>query len=386
MKAKYYPHLTVAGAVLLTAAPLCFVLSLQGVNSTGELDALIAQTPTDQPNDWSSQNTERATRVEPLAFEPSAPTLAVTPRVSSPVSAQTSPSPASPDRGPAEHEPRVAMSQDRPVRVSPPVDPPAPMSDAAAVMDMAMLSDPDQGRLDEPTTPVPVPDEAMDSAVASQTSSGGSLHVTYPTSPAVKTLVDAGSHFGATAHLAMRESFRDLGRDSRQHQRMATDTMDGSLAMSGKTDKEPAGRMTGLATDVPMMGGNVVLPEPEGFDQPVEAAREDVILQQPLESRPVSRVENIVAVTKAKGWPVALVRSDLPDDHWWVQQMVGIRGNAFAARANFGNENSIRGSVYHLVFVFLDSPDEVRRFRIAKQFKELPEGIRRSREFTFTRR
>ena len=59
---------------------------------------------------------------------------------------------------------------------------------------------------------------------------------------------------------------------------------------------------------------------------------------------------------------------------------------AFAARANFGNENSIRGSVYHLVFVFLDSPDEVRRFRIAKQFRELPEGIRRSREFTFTRR
>ncbi|MEZ6132116.1 MAG: hypothetical protein R3C59_25935 [Planctomycetaceae bacterium] len=112
---------------------------------------------------------------------------------------------------------------------------------------------------------------------------------------------------------------------------------------------------------------------------------EEVILQQPLESRRVNQVESVVAVTRAKGWPIALVRSDLPDDYWWVQQMVGIRGNAFAARVNFGNNESIPGSVYHLVIVFLDSPDEVRRFRIAKQFKDLPEGVRHSREYTFVR-
>ncbi|MCR9197178.1 MAG: hypothetical protein NXI04_00905 [Planctomycetaceae bacterium] len=379
MKAKYYPHLTVAGAVLLTAAPLCFVLSLNGASSTGELEALIAQTEGDQTHKQTSAGQgERATRVEPLSFEPSAPSLVS----ASPEKSASTPSssPVIADITRASHEPRVAMSQDRPVRAAP-VDPPPPMSDAAAVMDMALLSDPDEGRLDEPIPSVPVPDEEGAPGVASEEPTAGSLHVTHPTSPVVKTLVDAGSHFGATAHLAMRESFRDPGRDSRQHQRMTSDAMDGSLSLS-----EPDGRMTGLASDTPMMGGNVVLPEPEGFDRPVEAAREDVILQQPLESRPVSRVENIVAVTKAKGWPVALVRSDLPDDHWWVQQMVGIRGNAFAARANFGNENSIRGSVYHLVFVFLDSPEEVRRFRIAKQFKDLPEGIRRSREFTFTRR
>lgn len=123
----------------------------------------------------------------------------------------------------------------------------------------------------------------------------------------------------------------------------------------------------------------------DGFGTNSEVPLEDVILQQPLESRRVDRVENVVAVTRAKGWPIALVRSDLPDDFWWVQQMVGIRGNAFAARANFGNEDSIPGSVYHMVIVFLDSPDEVRRFRIAKRFKELPEGSRHSREFTFVR-
>lgn len=127
-------------------------------------------------------------------------------------------------------------------------------------------------------------------------------------------------------------------------------------------------------------------PNVPGFGAVPQAQLEDIVLQQPLETRPVDRVENLVAVTKAAGWPIALVRSDLPDDQWWVQQMVGIRGNAFAARVNFGNEYSIAGSVYHMVIVFLDSPEEVRRFRIAKQFKELPEGIRRSREFTFVRR
>ena len=112
---------------------------------------------------------------------------------------------------------------------------------------------------------------------------------------------------------------------------------------------------------------------------------EDVILQTPFENRPVGRIENVLAITRAKGWPVALVRSDLPGDDWWVQQMVGIQGNAFTARVNFGNEDSIAGSAYRLVFVFLDSPDEVRRFRIAKQFNELPEGVRRSREYLFIR-
>ncbi|MEZ6031630.1 MAG: hypothetical protein R3C17_00880 [Planctomycetaceae bacterium] len=112
---------------------------------------------------------------------------------------------------------------------------------------------------------------------------------------------------------------------------------------------------------------------------------EDVAIQTPLESAAVNRVENVVAISNARGWPVALIRSNLPDDVWWVQQMVGIQAQSFAARVNFGNEYSLSGSEYSLVIVFLDSPDEVRRFRIAKQFKEIPEGVRRSREFHYIR-
>jgi len=115
------------------------------------------------------------------------------------------------------------------------------------------------------------------------------------------------------------------------------------------------------------------------------ALLEDVAVQTPQESAPVGRVENVVAVTNARGWPIALIRSNLPDDVWWVQQMIGIQDHSLAARVNFGNEYSLSGSEYCMVIVFLDSPDEVRRFRIAKQFREIPEGVRRSREFHYIR-
>lgn len=118
---------------------------------------------------------------------------------------------------------------------------------------------------------------------------------------------------------------------------------------------------------------------------PDPALIEDLMIQTPLEIAGVGRVENLVGVTRATGWPVALVRSDLPDDVWWVQQIVGIQGNSFAARINFGNEYSVSGTAYTLVVVFLDSQDEVRRFRIAKQFKEIPAGVRRSREYHYIR-
>ncbi|MCA9050885.1 MAG: hypothetical protein KDA89_19240 [Planctomycetaceae bacterium] len=116
-----------------------------------------------------------------------------------------------------------------------------------------------------------------------------------------------------------------------------------------------------------------------------QTAVEDVILQHPLENSRVMQKENLVAVTNAAGWPVILVKSGIPGDDWWVQQMVGIRGNAFAAKVSFGNEESVPGITYRLVVVFLDSADEMRRFRISRQFKTLPEGLRRSREFTFVR-
>lgn len=137
----------------------------------------------------------------------------------------------------------------------------------------------------------------------------------------------------------------------------------------------------------PFLDGTGSLPKRPGGQNDVDPALiEDVVINTPAENSHVNRVEDVVAATAAKGWPIALIRSDLPDDVWWVQQVIGIQGNAFGARVNFGNEYTVRGSAYRMVIVFLDSPDEVRRFRIAKQFKEIPAGVRRSREFHYIRK
>lgn len=255
----------------------------------------------------------------------------------------------------------------------------------------------------ETTTMDPIPEKELEPVVDPEPERGVSkpLQQNDRRSPAPETaeatvpdespempVVNPQTHFNATAHLAMRnvKDYR-LGGTTKvdgekdPHPTTAAGVKDGRPQR--RMTPEETRRMNGDATEVSkLVNGKSKNP----FGSTPQALIEEVILQQPMESRPVSRMENVVALTSGRGIPIALVKSDLPDDHWWVQQMVGYRGNAFAARVNFGNENSIRGSVYHLIFVFLDSPDEVRRFRIAKQFKKLPEGVRRSRQYTFVRR
>lgn len=169
----------------------------------------------------------------------------------------------------------------------------------------------------------------------------------------------------------------------------------GSQGVSGRTSissaAETAGSRSGKQSKSRIkkkMPGDIPMELLEAaYEPPAEAIKYvDMIVKTPSESRRVGRVENVVAVTNETGWPIALISSDLPDSRWWVQQMTAIRGNAFSARVNFGNDTSISGSKYHLMFVFLETQDELRRFQIAKQFKEIPAGVRRSRKYTFVRR
>jgi hypothetical protein len=154
---------------------------------------------------------------------------------------------------------------------------------------------------------------------------------------------------------------------------------------SDATTAAPATTMA--PTGNPFLDGSGSMPKRATGQSGVDPALiEDVVINTPAENSHVNRVEDVVAATTAKGWPIALIRSDLPDDVWWVQQVIGIQGNAFGARVNFGNEYTVHGSAYRMVIVFLDSPDEVRRFRIAKQFKQIPAGVRRSREFHYIRK
>ena len=217
----------------------------------------------------------------------------------------------------------------------------------------------------------------------------------------IPTRPNAGaSYYEATGHLAMRtqpelpDKVANHSQPTSQDvtKKATAETVDNPSVRTSKSKKRKPKNDDDVSTETVADVINEASRQPIERSAPGNKATplndefmEEVVIQTPLESSPVGRVENVVAMTRARGWPIALIRSDLPDDVWWVQQVVGIQGNSFAARVNFGNEYSLSGSSFDMVIVFLDSPDEVRRFRIAKQFKEIPKGVRHSREFHYIR-
>lgn len=431
MKPRYYPHVTILGAVALTVAPLLLVLLLTATRdefAANELQ-MAGETWSDVPADASKQLSPTDV-LHPDAIVQSKKTaregVPEAPEQSSGVArlAMTEPRETNRQQVPTYGGP-VLTTETRPTVSN-------AETDTEAVRQMAALPEPESRSADVDMVPIPELPLSPTINAAGNTSSAkqsADQEILPPAHRPQELYADAAaqhdrrstdtlpyedhagelpgeapvpSAFEVTGHLAMAGG-TSTGMGGVPHRPadsvppptertgpVASPNSEHVPAWKLKRNRRGSEKQNGDRPESPDLSSDPRMTEAAAFapgfgSEPV-AVIEDVILQHPLENRRVARVENLVAVTRAPGWPVALVRSDLPDDHWWVQQMVGIRGNAFAARVNFGNETSIAGSVYHLVIVFLDSPDEVRRFRIAKQFKELPEGVRRTREFTFVRR
>ncbi len=425
MKAKYYPHVTFLAGTALLLGPLCLVLLLSRSSLDYEVDQQLAaiNTRIDPEigkeiaaviNDTASITADAALAANDRkpSEQPAKPNF-----TSTATTPQTAPAPVVPE--PSSSNTRVAMRNrnggeaDSLLNIPEGHIQPRRMTDTDAVLDMASLdvADIDRSNTEEASSDM-FPEPRLEVVpIPSGTSSLAGL--TKPVEDFIEPIITAPSHFGATGHLSMThggngamagtaipaiatvpklqadedDSSADSGAVGRMENTDAANkpvvvaSIDSdskraespessskrtprSRAAKAKADEEEKKIQEQIAMSSSAADTSRMMKDGTFGEAPPEVM-ENIILQQPLESRPVERMENVVAVTKAKGWPVALVRSDLPDDEWWVQQMVGIRGNAFAARVNFGNEHSISGSVYHLVFVFLDSPDEVRRFRIA---------------------
>lgn len=391
MKSKHYPAVTVFVAALLTILPaLIFSLSLNRNSedteiTSDEIDGDQFEVPrseqsTDQP---VSRLAHAAKANESSNALPAPATISVD------AQSKTPPVEIESIRNP-QSLPEIFVSN--PVIRNSVSDVPQPVD--AIELDMDQI---------EQTEPNVIADASqLDTIVADN----GMLEM--PTRP------DAGSsYYEATGHLAMRTQPQTSDQSVNPSDPASQDTMpdatteaataattdpttDAASAASSKSSKAKK-RKTKNDDDDDVSHETVAdvvneVSRRAGANVPASKAKplddeflEEVAIQTPLESAPVGRVENVMAMTRAKGWPIALIRSDLPDDVWWVQQVVGIQGNSFAARVNFGNEYTLSGSAFDMVIVFLDSPDEVRRFRIAKQFKELPKGVRHSREFHYIR-
>ncbi|MEQ9412137.1 MAG: hypothetical protein RIK87_30785 [Fuerstiella sp.] len=397
--------MTVLAAALMLLAPLCMVLLLSHLRAPD--DDFDWSVQTDSSTDKSTRlsdttlltgedtepKTAQSTSTTPMATAATPSTTATPTPTPAPTSMATATLPTA-----AQAQAQAQMHMQTPTIVNTPAATPAPTPSAADSSLPAQVMNPAPAFSSDTRDPQ-MAETAGAGEARTSSMAGDSENEPFPLPE-----VSPPSTFAATGHLSMAGGTAGAIGGTTKPMTPATGDLAATPGMEPGGATAPAGRNSERSartprkrrsgTPEPRMPGNdpaaasttADAPWAPGFGTEVTAPEEDVILQHPLESRPVERVENLVAVTQAKGWPIALVCSDLPDDHWWVQQMVGIRGNAFAARVNFGNEDSISGSVYHMVIMFLDSPDEVRRFRIAKQFKELPEGIRRSRKFTFIRR
>lgn len=371
---RRYLHATVAVAVLFVVAPLLFVvLSLDG----------------EAPNEDFALDDHAETKAEPKSVAPS-----ILNQTEIPATAEGKLDKSTSVPGPAPTQTLIASQptasvrkeESSPVVAVPEITVVTPIiHDVPQPIDVALESiemDPSQTQpetIEQPEEPV-----VVDIGMAE-----------------LLTKPEPGAnHYEATGHLAMRTppQVPDQGKNQTQSAEAKQETQNQSDTEVGAPAKGRSSKTRKPKTDENETVESIVAEARADSRLPVErilpgnnsktdskTVIEDVAIQTPVETAPVGRVENVVAMTNAKGWPIALIRSNLPDDVWWVQQVVGIQGNAFAARVNFGNEYSLSGSEYRMVIVFLDSPDEVRRFRIAKQFKDIPEGTRRSREFHYIR-
>lgn len=379
MKRKHYPIVTVVVATLLIVVPLLLLsLSLHGRST----DSIIG-------SDELHDNNLRS----PIVAESTAAKRSVTPITESNVIAVPE------DRSMTPAVPFVAQQLATPTQRKP-TQLPSLLPEVSVAI--PSISPPANG-VQEPADAVvserpeiPVASEFMTANLPQPSPAAAEIGVV-----ALPTRPDAGvSYYEATGHLALRtqaqvpdplanhvaspappqepQAVVDAGEVASEKSRKSksrrskSEEKKSAVTVSDLADSDPA-----LLVDPPQAGIKVAAVN--------DALMEEVVIQTPVESKLVSRVENVVALTRARGWPIALIRSDLPDDVWWVQQVVGIQGNSFAARVNFGNEYTLSGSAFSMVIVFLDSPDEVRRFRIAKQFKDIPEGVRHSREFHYIR-
>jgi hypothetical protein len=390
MKTKHYPLLTAALGAALVLIPGILLLVVLNSGGDAETNAII-----DQAMSSNTAPVERSAAT-PLPASPKT-TIAQVASASG-----TMPQLSAPAVRPVDPTPVTAMGSESQAAE----EPPAPIN--------SMISEPVPVPVDTTTTGSVIPEfQASDSNDNNDGKANDTSDlIEIPRRPAV-----SDSYYDATGHLAMsgqgqspdplanapiavaRETGEPVSKDQVAAHGNSTDdskTKDskrGSSRRRGKKDDaSAAGDQSGDDEKMPVSrsDANPFLSNPlvrtKGVDDVDPALIQEVVINTPAENSHVNRVEDVVATTAAKGWPIALIRSDLPDDVWWVQQVIGIQGNSFGARVNFGNEHTVRGSAYRMVIVFLDSPDEVRRFRIAKQFKEIPAGVRRSREYNYIRK
>ncbi len=86
----------------------------------------------------------------------------------------------------------------------------------------------------------------------------------------------------------------------------------------------------------------------------------------------VGRVQDVVATVTEAGQPIVFVKSDTPNEPWWVQNVPRASGpKQYSVKLIFGNEKTPPGSKFHVVGMLLNNAN-ANQYRVGQQLAELP--------------
>ena len=87
----------------------------------------------------------------------------------------------------------------------------------------------------------------------------------------------------------------------------------------------------------------------------------------------VGRVQDVVATVTEVGQPIVFVKSDTPNEPWWVQNVPRPSGlKQFSVRLIFGNEKTPPGSKFHVVAMLLPNNPSATQYHVGQQLAQLP--------------
>jgi hypothetical protein len=97
----------------------------------------------------------------------------------------------------------------------------------------------------------------------------------------------------------------------------------------------------------------------------------------------VSQRQDLTGNLMSPGVPVVLVRADIVDARWWVQERAIVeQDGSFRVSARFGNEKTRPGVRFDVVVLVLPSAVELNQWKPGDVLEKLPSAVPRSKEMT----
>lgn len=99
---------------------------------------------------------------------------------------------------------------------------------------------------------------------------------------------------------------------------------------------------------------------------------------------PDAKVKTVAVVSgkmTSDGWPVVIIRSESPNDHWWIQGPAKFgEGGSFTSAARFGNDKTANGKGFVVAVLTFPSAKAAEAYAPGISLESLPAGVPVSKE------